>query len=150
MVFIIIIGMILGVDLCVKSYIERNRNMNQEEDILGGKITITRYHNKGAMLNLLEKNASIVLVVSGAMLGILFIIFAFFLPKKGNTLLKLGLSMVLGGAASNVYDRVKRGYVVDYFSFHFLKKVVFNIGDLFVIGGSVLILVWNLFKGDKN
>ncbi|MFR5731015.1 MAG: signal peptidase II [Clostridium sp.] len=40
---------------------------------------------------------------------------------------------MLGGAVSNLYDRMIRHYVVDYFSIQCgkLKKVVFNLGDIF-------------------
>ncbi len=50
------------------------------------------------------------------------------------------------GALSNLFDRVKRGYVVDYFSFQFgwLKKVVFNIGDLCIFLGTFLLAVSEL------
>ena len=56
------------------------------------------------------------------------------MTKKGCLAQKIGLSMVLGGAISNLYDRLVKGYVVDYFSIEFkrLKKVIFNLGDIFV------------------
>ena len=58
------------------------------------------------------------------------------LPKKGISLIKLALSVTLGGAVSNLYDRL-RDYVVDYFSIQFgrLKRVVFNLGDMFIFFG---------------
>ena len=48
---------------------------------------------------------------------------------------KLGIAIILGGAISNLYDRVVRRYVVDYFSIQCgkLKGVVFNLGDIFCI-----------------
>ena len=51
--------------------------------------------------------------------------------------------MVLGGALSNIIDRCRRGYVVDYFSFQVrgLKKVIFNLGDLFVFAGTILMAI---------
>ena len=53
---------------------------------------------------------------------------------------KLALTLTLAGGVSNLYDRMKRGYVVDYFSFQWkaLKKVVFNLGDLFIFAGAFL------------
>ena len=56
------------------------------------------------------------------------------MTKKGCLAQKIGLSMVLGGAISNLYDRLVKGYVVDYFSIEIkrLKKVIFNLGVIFV------------------
>lgn len=64
------------------------------------------------------------------------------LQGKGKTAQKLGLSIIIGGALSNLYDRLVRGYVVDYFSIEWdrLKKVVFNLGDMFVFLGSAVIV----------
>ena len=45
------------------------------------------------------------------------LLFVLTLGTKGNKALKTGLAMLLGGAFSNTYDRLKRKYVVDYFSF---------------------------------
>jgi signal peptidase II len=66
--------------------------------------------------------------------------FGMLLLRKGSRVQKTGLAVVLGGALSNLYDRVKRGYVVDYFSVQKkgLDQVVFNLGDLFIFLGSVL------------
>ena len=142
-------GIIFIAELIIKNYIENNKKMNEEEEILGGNITLTRYHNKGAMLNFMEKNTKLVVFISGFLLGGLLLLFGLMIPKKGNKVLKFGLAILVGGAASNVYDRVKRGYVVDYFSFKWLKSVVFNIADLFIIVGSILIGICMLFRKEK-
>ena len=48
-------------------------------------------------------------------------------------MLKTGLSLILGGAYSNTYDRLFRKYVVDYVSFEVrnprLRNIVFNLSD---------------------
>ena len=56
--------------------------------------------------------------------------------------MRLGL---LGGAFSNAYDRLKRGYVVDYFSLNLkwepLRRVVFNISDFCILIGAMLVAI---------
>ena len=71
---------------------------------------------------------------------------------KGHKGQKAGLVLVLGGGLSNLYDRCIRRYVVDYANlrFGFLKKVVFNLGDLFVLAGTVLLMVLELFETGRN
>ncbi len=61
---------------------------------------------------------------------------------------KLGLSLITGGAFSNLADRWKHGYVVDYlqFSLRPIRRLVFNLGDLFVILGAVM----TLFSGKEK
>ena len=138
MIYIILILSIFVGDGIIKKYIEDTKQYGKDEKILNGKIIISKYHNKGAMLNFLENNVKLVLALSSAMLGAVFVILAIFLPKKENKLLKLGLALILGGALSNTYDRIKKGYVVDYFSFHWLKKIVFNLSDICIFLGTFI------------
>lgn len=149
MIYIVIALAIFTAEVKIKNYIEKNKEMHKKEEILNGNIIIERYHNKGAMLNFMEKDVRIVKTVAAALLGIILLIFGALLPKKGNYLMKFAMSLILGGALSNVYDRFSRGYVVDYFSFKWLKKIVFNISDICIFTGAALIAIISMFKEDK-
>lgn len=138
MFYLILIAVIVISDGAIKYYIEKNKNSEKEETILNGTIIITKYHNKGAMLNFMENNKKLLIYFSGIILGILLLIFAFLLPKKKNKILKIALALILGGAASNFYDRITKGYVVDYFSFKWLRNIVFNISDLCIFAGTLI------------
>ena len=148
MLYILIILVIFLIDDKIKHYIEENKEMHKKEVILKNTIIVERYHNKGAMLSFMEKNSRMVKYISATLLGIIFLVFALILPKKNNHILKLSLSLVIGGALSNVYDRIKKGYVVDYFSFNFkgLKKIIFNLSDICIIIGSVIIAILSFRK----
>ena len=69
-------------------------------------------------------------------------VFALSLGTRGNGMFKAGLSMLLGGAFSNTYDRLKRKYVVDYFSFpvkwKWFSRIVFNLSDFGIIIGALV------------
>ncbi|BCK01202.1 signal peptidase II [Anaerocolumna chitinilytica] len=143
--FILIAGIFLT-EWKIKNYIEKNKEMHKKEEILGGNIVIERYHNKGAMLNFLENDVKVVKTISCTLLGVALLMFLLLLPKKGDKLLKFAMALILGGALSNVADRFTRGYVVDYFSFKFLKKIVFNISDICIFIGSGLVVIRSLFK----
>lgn len=145
MIYFAIAAAIFIGELLLKNHIEKHKIMEDEKKILGGKIITTRYHNYGAFLNFMEKNKKLLLFVSGILMGMLGTFMLIIVPQKGKKLLKVGLSFLLGGAASNVYDRFTRGYVVDYFSFSFLKKVIFNISDFFVFVGGLLTAIWMAF-----
>ncbi|MDF2472554.1 MAG: peptidase signal peptidase [Anaerocolumna sp.] len=145
MIFVVIILSLFFLDNRIKKYIEEKKEMHKKEEILRGKIIIERYHNKGAILNSLDSKPNLVILISTTVLGLLLIFFAVLLTKKGNSLYKFGFSLILGGALNNVYDRIKRGYVVDYFSFKFLKRVVFNLSDIFIFIGAGIIFIVSLF-----
>ncbi len=85
---------------------------------------------------------------------LLFLVLKKRFASQGSTMEKLGLSFVVGGGLSNVAERMKKGYVVDYFSFPRFgsgkfKDTIFNIGDLFIILGSLLLFIQAIVKEEK-
>lgn len=144
---LIVIGIVLA-ESKIKKQIDENRNLGDREEILGGRIVLKKQYNRGMLLNFMEDGAEKVKIMSGVILGALLLIFVIFLPKKNKKLFKLGLSLCLGGAISNTADRMTKGHVVDYFSFNCtgLKHVVFNLADMFLLFGSMLMMVSSLFS----
>lgn len=122
-----------------------------------GRILLYRNHNAGFPFGFLEKHGELVRTVPLAVTSMLAGALAAMSEKKGRTVRKLALATIIGGSASNLYDRYVRKYVVDYFSIQCgaLKKVVFNLGDIFVFLGSAALLLAELAseagrKGQKD
>ena len=122
----------------------------KDPTILGGYVTITKSHNSGAMLGLFKKWPKQLLAVSLVLLGMIGGMLVAASGKRGNILLKTGLTLLLGGAASNVCERYAKGSVTDYVRFNFgpekFRKIVFNIGDFFIFAGAVLTAVGSCFR----
>ena len=106
----------------------------------GGLIRLYKNHNPGFSFGFMKEYPKLVEMVPVCMLSAVAGAWAYVIGKKGRVLEKTALTLVLAGGASNLYDRLKRGYVVDYFSIQWkkLKKVVFNLGDIFIFAGSAL------------
>ena len=92
---------------------------------------MTKYHNFGAFLNLGEKKKGAGETDSTVITLLCLLLFIVTLGRHGKRLLKWALSLLLGGAFSNICDRLTRGYVVDYFGFRVknkrLRNVIFNV-----------------------
>lgn len=142
---------IFGGDQWIKEKIEKTRKTNESTPVLGGRIVITSHHNKGAALNFLEKKPKIILGAACITFGYVIILLKQVLSEEGNPLVKFGISLIAGGGLSNIYDRLKRGYVVDYFIINYgkLKKVIFNLADIFIFAGGFFMIVGELFAGRK-
>ena len=143
MIYMIMIGIIFLFEWFIKNMAEAWGKEKEQKDIWRGRIYLTKYHNEGAFLNLGEKKRKLMAAISVLLTVFCLILFLLSLFQKGNGLLKAGLSLLLGGAFSNTYDRVKRKYVVDYFGFRFkcfpgLSKIVFNLSDFFILVGAML------------
>ncbi|MEW6166519.1 MAG: signal peptidase II [Pseudomonadota bacterium] len=62
---------------------------------------------------------------------------------RGQTLLAVALTLIMGGALGNVIDRVTRGFVVDFVDFyvgswHF---AAFNVADMAISTGTALLVL---------
>ena len=64
----------------------------------------------------------------------------------------IGLSLILGGAIGNLYDRVVLGYVVDFIELHYggYYWPAFNIADSAICVGAALILIDAFRSGDRK
>ncbi len=142
MIYIIIVIVLFFADFLCKRYVETHLEMKKNYPVLKGRIIFSRYHNKGATLNFMDKYPKVVRMVSVVVIILIGAIFCILLRTKGNHMLKTGLALILGGGFCNTYDRLKKGYVVDYLQFGVkwepLRRVVFNISDFFIIIGAVL------------
>lgn len=146
MKYAIVAAAVFAGDFVVKEHIEKQRDGKEETVICSNKVVVKKYHNTGAAFNFMEQRPGLVKGVCGAVLFALAMLWFICSGKKGNPGMLLGLSLSIGGGASNFYDRVKRGYVVDYFSFctpfQKLNQVIFNISDLCIFLGSLMVAVF--------
>lgn len=150
MMFIVLILVLAVGDLGIKWLIEKQKPEQFPRPLghTGGKILLYRNHNAGFPFGFMEKYGEIVRTVPLVVISALTGAFCCLLKEKDKTVQKLGMAMMLGGALSNLYDRFVRRYVVDYFSIQVgaLKKVVFNLGDIFVFAGSGILLALEILK----
>ena len=65
---------------------------------------------------------------------------------------RLGLILIIAGSLSNIYDRLKRGYVVDYIHIDlpFIKEVTFNLADVYIFVGSITASFAALFTKNRG
>ena len=140
MIEIAVIAVVAVLDLLVKNYIERYYWLNRDRYILGGFVRIGKSHNKGGFLNAFEKKTREFKKVSYVVMGAVIIILGMALIKKKKTATRIGLSMILGGAVSNEYDRLIKGSVTDYFGFNLpgIRRINFNLADIAIFAGAVM------------
>lgn len=154
MLLIILIAAVIAVDLGIKDIIEHTEDdaFPKQLEGCGGLVTIFKTHNPGLPFGRLAQFPQLVREIPLAVAGGAAGIFLWLFPRKGNRLQKLGLALTIGGAASNLYDRFVRGYVVDYFNVRLdrLKKVIFNIGDVCILLGAVIFFIGEMISAARE
>jgi signal peptidase II len=106
-------------------------------------LNLVLWHNPGAAFSFLAGAGG---WQRGFFIAVTLVVSAFLLHllrrNPGNRLLATALSLVLGGAAGNLWDRVSLGHVVDFIQLHAAGYYwpAFNVADSAISVGVVLIL----------
>ncbi len=139
-------GLIVVADQLTKLVIRRDFELYDSTAVIPNLFSLTRIHNTGAAFGLLDgvdlpfKTALLAVVSVAALAGL--VMFAVSLPEI-HRLARVGVALVVGGAAGNLIDRVWLGYVVDFVDvywggWHFWA---FNVADSAISIGMALIIL---------
>jgi signal peptidase II len=87
-----------------------------------------------------------------SLLILIIIFFVIFIIIKSSNIEKFFYSMILGGAFGNFYDRVSYYAVPDFIDIHYnnFHWFTFNIADIFISVGIILILTRELIKTNEE
>lgn len=141
---------ICGTDLMVKDTVQTQVKEHQKIYACKDKIIITKYMNPGAALGIFKEYPQLLKGITLFSIGCLTGALAVYDGMKEQSLQKLGLSMMLGGAVSNAWERFKNGKVTDYIQFNFTKskigQIVYNIGDFAIFIGSFMLCIGEILR----
>ena len=98
---------------------------------------ITLSYNPGVALDILRGNPGLALILS-VICFVIAILMCIFLSE--NKFMRLGMYIIIGGALSNLLERIFLGYVIDWIPLPFLG-INFNLADVEIsLGGFIAIL----------
>lgn len=109
-------------------------------NVFKGKLQFFLLKNTGAAFNIFSGKRKFLIGVTFSAVIIMGYYLLTLLMCEGDFLLKLALSLVLGGGIGNLIDRIKKRYVIDFIYFNIKRFPVFNIADFFVFGGEFIII----------
>lgn len=145
MIYVLLVGVIFAVDMFFKSIAEKIFSLQHEKKIFFHTMILTRYHNYGMVFGRGKRYHRFIQMLAICLTILISIVFVMTLGKRGNRILKTGLSLLLGGAFCNTYDRIKRGYVVDYFRINIpikaIRNLIFNLSDYSILIGTLMIAI---------
>lgn len=102
--------------------------------------------NTGISFSMLNSKMALIIVIT----TIILICLLYVLIKTPKTLyympFSITLSVIVAGAIGNLYDRIFRGYVIDFIMLEFIDFPVFNFADIFVCIGLVILVILIFFR----
>ena len=140
-------SVVFVMDQLVKILITSFLDLYETKTIIPAFFSFTRVNNDGAAFSILSGNVFFLCVIS---IVSLFLFYYYFLREKNYTKSEQILyGLFLGGTFGNLFDRIFRGYVIDYLDFKILgyNFPIFNFADI-AITISIIIIVFKMIKED--
>ena len=128
-------------DQLAKNIIQRVMTEGQSVQVLPFfYLTYTR--NPGAAFGLFAYQTNILIIITILVIVIMTAILLLRPTAGKNRLIKIGMGLVIGGALSNLIDRLQFGLVIDYLDFRIWP--VFNLADTAIFIGACLLFkeIW--------
>jgi signal peptidase II len=155
MIFLVMVTCV-GCDQVSKSYATLTLANRQPISIFGEVFRFQYSENTGAMMGVggdlpIAIRFWVLVVFAGC--ALLAILTYTILGKNLQTVDILSFSLILGGGAGNLIDRLfKGGIVIDFMilTLGFLKTAIFNLADTAVLTGLLLLVISNLPWLSKN
>ena len=144
--YLLLVIATLTADRWSKVLIRSRFDLNESISVIDGFFNITYVQNTGVAFGIFSSISSpaksLLLSLFTAFAAIVVITYSLRSPVR-NRLLQVSLSLILGGALGNLYDRLAYRYVVDFLelyvgSYHWPS---FNVADAAISTGVVLLAI---------
>ena len=139
---VLIVGVITALDQITKALVVANIPIGGYVEAIPGLFHLTHIHNTGAAFSILTGQRTFFLIITALfLLIVVFCAVKQILPKP----YLLILTVITGGAIGNLIDRLFYGYVVDMIAVDFMNFAIFNVADIFVTCGAIVLVIYTLF-----
>ncbi|SEQ85493.1 signal peptidase II [Nitrosomonas sp. Nm51] len=142
---------VLILDLATKYWVESAL-------VYGQRIAVTDFfnlvltYNTGAAFSILSEASGwqrwfLSAIAAGASIVIMYLLHKY----KNERLFCLSLSLILGGAIGNLWDRITLGHVVDFLDFYIgdYHWPAFNIADSAIFVGAALLVIDSFYNKEN-
>lgn len=153
LLWVIFAAVIVLVDQITKVWADASLVYGQPNPVLP-VLDITLHYNPGAAFSFLSDAGGwqrwFFTVISAAV-SVYLLVWLMKLSRQ-QWLLSMALTLVLGGALGNLWDRVRLGHVIDFISVHWGNAYfpTFNIADAAISVGAVLLIIDTFIHSDAG
>ena len=140
-------------DQFTKVMIIGNFHLGDSQPVFQGWFNLVRAHNTGAAFSFMASaDGWQRWLFTG--IGLVAAILIIFLLKSNATqkLFAFALTLILGGAIGNVFDRIMYGYVIDFLDFYWsgIHFPAFNLADSAITLGAICLFIDEMLRVKKS
>ena len=150
----LIIAAVVVLDRLTKWLVLQRLPEAHDVTIIPGLFQLSHWENTGAAFSMFADSSSpwrTLALIGFSVVAVLVI--SFLLWKSGSALnaTTLALTLIMGGALGNLWDRIGKGTVTDFLDFYLGQHhwPPFNIADSAIVVGSLL-LIWKVMVGPQR
>jgi len=146
-----LILLIFVLDRLSKIYVIELIRSQEKEIFLYDFLNLTLNWNTGIAFGLLSFNANLLYHLVSALI-LLIIAYLIYLMVIADSSGKIILSLIIGGAIGNLYDRLTYFAVPDFIDFHIedFHWFTFNVADIFISIGILLMVIKEFILKKKS
>ena len=137
-------SLIIFLDQISKFLIRNNLTEYQEINIIKNFLSLRFIKNEGAAFGILVGQRQFFIIITFLFFCLIFYLYKNELSDRWTA--KLALIFLLGGSIGNLIDRISFHYVIDFIAV--ANFPVFNIADIFIFLGVIILLINLLFLED--
>lgn len=113
--------------------------------LIPGVLQLHYLENTGAAFGILRDKQWVFYIITILLLAVIAFMY-FKMPKTGRYMpAHLVCIFIIAGAIGNFIDRIRLKYVIDFIYFSLIDFPVFNVADIYVVVGTILMAILILF-----
>ena len=146
----------IAIDQISKVIVRNTLTFREEVNVIGDYFQLIWVENKGAFLGMgsdMDPTLRLIFLLILPTLVLGYVIYYIIKTKELDKLSLIAFCCIAGGGIANVFDRIAFGQVTDFFFINLggvFKTGIFNIADLSVTIGMVMLLFSGVFNSKKK
>jgi signal peptidase II len=148
----IFVLVLFAIDRISKILILKNFLNNSSSEIyINSFLNFSLVWNSGIGFGILQLEANIFYLLISIIITAINLILIYWMLSSSNYLESIFISIILGGALGNLFDRYYYSSVPDFIDLHYesFHWFTFNIADIFITIGIIGLIIIDLFKIKK-
>ena len=127
-------------------------NNSSSEIYINSFLNFSLVWNSGIGFGILQLEANIFYLLISIIITAINLILIYWMLSSSNYLESIFISIILGGALGNLFDRYYYSSVPDFIDFHYesFHWFTFNIADIFITIGIIGLIIIDLIKIKKT
>jgi signal peptidase II len=144
--YLLIALVVVLLDRWTKHLVAQHISLYSHIQVIPGFLRLTHTENTGAAFSLFADSTApwkTWLLIAFSVVALLVVSVLLWKNQHAHIVTGIGLSLIMGGALGNLWDRMARGRVVDFLLVYFRRYQwpVFNLADsAIVVGAGLLVL----------